>query len=230
VSAPLPNRRSPRWVIRRSFLSEVGRIARNDYQPTAEDIMRARLRTLGVEEHRIMMETAVESGEEWVIYDVGGCRGMRASWAPYFDDVNFIIFLAPVSAFNQMLAEDDTVNRLMDSLSLWKSICSNRLLARARFILLLNKVDILIAKLKAGVRFNQYVTSFKDRPNDTEHVTKYLTKKFKHIYSEHSPEPRSRWKVYVHITCTLNIRATSIVLGQIREVILVNNMSSAALL
>ena len=39
---------------------------------------------------------------DWIIYDVGGARGQRQSWAPYFDDINSIIFLAPVSAFDQV--------------------------------------------------------------------------------------------------------------------------------
>jgi guanine nucleotide-binding protein alpha-1 subunit len=39
----------------------------------------------------------------WRIYDVGGSRGQRHMWAPYFDDINAIIFVAPVSAFDQVL-------------------------------------------------------------------------------------------------------------------------------
>ena len=36
-----------------------------------------------------------------------------AKWIPYFDDVDSIIFLAPISAFDQALAEDSTFNRLV---------------------------------------------------------------------------------------------------------------------
>ena len=36
--------------------------------------MRARLRTLGVEEHRFTMESGALPGSEWYIYDVGGSR------------------------------------------------------------------------------------------------------------------------------------------------------------
>lgn len=38
----------------------------------------------------------------WNLYDVGGARGQRHTWVPYFDDANAIIFLAPVSAFDQV--------------------------------------------------------------------------------------------------------------------------------
>lgn len=38
----------------------------------------------------------------WHLFDVGGARGQRHSWVPYFDDANAIIFVAPVSAFDQV--------------------------------------------------------------------------------------------------------------------------------
>ena len=38
----------------------------------------------------------------WHIFDVGGARGQRNSWVPYFDDANAIIFVAPISAFDQV--------------------------------------------------------------------------------------------------------------------------------
>ena len=65
--------------------------------------------------------------------------------------VNAIIFLAPISAFDQTLAEDPKVNRLEDSMLLWKSVVSNKLLENVNIILFLNKCDLLRAKLEAGV-------------------------------------------------------------------------------
>ena len=67
-------------------------------------------------------------------------RSQRHAWAPFFDDANAIIFLAPVSAFDQVLAEDRSVNRLEDSVMLWKQICQNKLLQNIELILFLNKV------------------------------------------------------------------------------------------
>lgn len=57
-----------------------------------------------------------------------------------------------------------------DSFLLWKTVCSNKLLRDVTFILLLNKYDILDAKLKAGIQFRNFVTSYKERPNDRENV------------------------------------------------------------
>ncbi len=66
----------------------------------------------------------------------------RPTWFPYFDDCNAIIFLAPISCFDEKLAEDRRVNRLEDSYSLWKMICSSKLLSHAQIILFLNKCDL----------------------------------------------------------------------------------------
>ena len=59
----------------------------------------------------------------------------RNAWCSYFDNINSIIFLAPVSCFDQRLAEDSSVNRLEDSLLIWKYICNSKLLANIQLIL-----------------------------------------------------------------------------------------------
>ncbi|KAI0047704.1 G-alpha-domain-containing protein [Auriscalpium vulgare] len=209
------------------FLDEVERIAAPGYQPSPEDVLKARIQTVGVEEHVLRMETAPELGQSWSIIDVGGSRGMRAAWVPYFDDVNVLVFLAPVSAFNQTLAEDRTVNRLWDSFLLWKTVCSNKLLKDVSFILLLNKYDILDAKLKSGVQFRHYVTSYKDRSNDQDSVLIYLKDKFSMIYKQYSTSQRP---LHVHVTCATDSHATSLVLARIREVIFTGNFERADLL
>lgn len=38
----------------------------------------------------------------WHLFDVGGARGQRHTWVPYFDDANAIIFVSPISAFDQV--------------------------------------------------------------------------------------------------------------------------------
>ncbi len=42
-----------------------------------------------------------------------GSRGQRHTWIPFFDDANAIIFLAPISAFDQYLEEDYKVRELV---------------------------------------------------------------------------------------------------------------------
>jgi guanine nucleotide-binding protein subunit alpha len=95
-----------------------------------------------------------------------------------------------MSGFNQVLAEDESVNRLVptfpvlwedpltlfqtDSLRLWQLICSNKILAEVEFVLFLNKLDILDAKLKSGIQFSSFVTSYKNKPNETKPVARCM--------------------------------------------------------
>jgi hypothetical protein len=86
------------------------------------DVLKARLKTTGVVEHTFSISQGNNRGVEWRIYDVGGARNQRQAWAPYFEDgkclwfitsfvttddfvlclVTAIIFLAPISAFDQV--------------------------------------------------------------------------------------------------------------------------------
>lgn len=59
-----------------------------------------------------------------------------------------------------------------DSVLLWKSVCSNKLLANVELVLFLNKCDLLDAKLKSGIRLSKYVRSYGNRPNDVDTVAK----------------------------------------------------------
>ena len=54
----------------------------------------------------------------------------RGAWFPYFDDAHTVLFLTPISCFDELLAEDRRVNRLEDSLLLWKGIVQSKLLAK----------------------------------------------------------------------------------------------------
>lgn len=98
-----------------------------------------------------------------------------------------MLFLAPISCFDEHLAEDRRVNRLKDSFILWKSIVGSKLLANSVIIcaclhstkrltfdidincqsisVFLNKCDLLEKKLKAGAKVKKYIPRYGDREN-----------------------------------------------------------------
>ncbi|KAJ3537598.1 hypothetical protein NM688_g6657 [Phlebia brevispora] len=229
IQAMLKKRRIRLDLMPGFFLQEgdVDRIACRDYTPSDDDVVRARLRTLGVQEHRIYFETGPAAGTEWYLYDVGGSRTQRPTWFPYFDDCNAIIFLAPISCFDEKLAEDRRVNRLEDSYSLWKMICSSKLLANAQIILFLNKCDLLEKKLRSGIRVKDYVPSFGDRKNDVHTVAQYFASHFKEIAKQHTSTVRP---FRVHLTSVIDTRATALTLGIVGESILRSQLRNADLL
>jgi guanine nucleotide-binding protein subunit alpha len=209
------------------FLDDAKRIATTDYEPTDDDVVRARLRTLGVQEHRFVFEQGRTAGREWVMYDVGGTRSSRAAWFSYFDDMDAIIFLAPISCFDETLTEDKEVNRLEDSYLLWRTVCSSKLLAKTQIILFLNKCDLLQAKLKRGVLIKDHIPSYGNRSNDAVTVTKYFQQHFKDISKHHSPTPRP---FFGHLTSIIDTKATAATLAVVEEGIVRDNLSKADLL
>lgn len=88
--------------------------------------------------------------------------------------VQAIIFLAPLT-FNLTLEEDPSVNRIEDSIIIWKAICSNRILERTTIILFLNKMDVLETALGSGLQVKQYVSSYGNLPNDVPSVAKCMS-------------------------------------------------------
>lgn len=196
--------------------------------PTDEDIVRARIKTLGVTEYRFTVKAVGNTiSRDWRIYDVGGQRSCRAAWVPFFDDMDAIIFLAPISCFDQVLEEDPSVNRLEDSVLLWKSIISNPLLAKTNIILFLNKCDILQRKLAAGIKLAKYIVSYGDRPNDFESTSTYLRRKFAQIHKDHSPQKRG---FYSHFTSVVDIEATTKILVDVQEMVLRANLRGTGLI
>jgi guanine nucleotide-binding protein subunit alpha len=214
-------------MFEKSFINDSDRIARRDYQPTDDDVIRARLRTLGVQEYKFIFDHGRTMGQEWRLYDVGGARNTRGAWYPYFDDVDAIIFLAPISPFDEKLAEDHKVNRLEDSYLLWKSVCACKLLTRTQLILFLNKCDLLQAKLQRGVRIRDSVPSFGDRKNDVPTATRYFQQHFRDISRNHSPVQRP---FFVHLTSVIDTRSTAVTLGAVEESILREHLRRADLM
>ncbi|KAF9527626.1 guanine nucleotide binding protein, alpha subunit [Crepidotus variabilis] len=211
------------------FLDSLDRITGERYTPTDDDILKARLKTLGVSEYRFKLKDPASSGSlrDWKVYDVGGHRSQRAAWVPYFDDMDAIIFLAPISCFDEVLEEDHKINRLEDTFKLWTSIVSNPLLKNTNIILFLNKVDILRTKLAGGVMLKDHVVSYGDRPNDVDNVTAYLRRKFAGIMQEKSSSPRV---FYGHLTTVIDTSSTNKILANLRDMLMRQNLQQTNLL
>ncbi|KAK7448786.1 hypothetical protein VKT23_013516 [Stygiomarasmius scandens] len=207
------------------FIDNLERITQPDYVPDIEDVLSVRLQTLGVIEHSFPINLG-GTMYDWRLYDVGGARGQRHAWVPYFDDATAIIFLAPISAFDQYLEEDPRTNRIDDSLQLFTAICSNQLLKKAHLVLMLNKTDLLKQKLKSGIKVAKYITSYGKRPNKYEDVSSYFRAHFVQI---HKRKDISNRALYVHFTSMLDIKATQSIIVNVGEAIIRQHIAQTGL-
>ena len=92
--------------------------------------------------------------------------------------VDAIIFLAPL-VFTQVLQEDPSVNRVEDSIYIWKKVCKNDLLSRTTIILFLNKIDVFKAKLPK-VPLEKYFNDYAGGP-DVNKAAKYILWRFMQV-------------------------------------------------
>ncbi|KAF9069006.1 guanine nucleotide-binding protein [Rhodocollybia butyracea] len=213
------------------FLRHITRVAAADYVPSTDDILHARIQTMGVAEHIFDVNIHGKT-VAWHLFDVGGARGQRHTWVPYFDDANAIIFVAPVSAFDQVnfanlpVEEDPRTNRIDDSLQLFTQICSSPLLKNVHLVLFLNKTDLLRSKLDNGLKVQKYITSFGNRSNDYETVVQYFRA---HFLQVHRRNNENRRVLYTHFTSVVDTKATQRIIGNVRDSIFRGYLQSAAL-
>lgn len=207
------------------FLAAIDRVAAKGYIPSTDDILHARIQTMGIAEHLFDVPLHGKT-VTWHLYDVGGARGQRHTWVPYFDEANAIIFVAPISAFDQYLEEDPRTNRIDDSLQLFTTICSNQLLKNIHLVLFLNKSDVLQTKLASGVRVSKYITSYGNRPNDFKSVVDYFRAHFLQVHRKNNEKKRV---LYSHLTNAVDVKTTRDIICNVRDSIFRDYLKSAAL-
>eukprot|EP01100_Stratorugosa_tubuloviscum_P004750 TRINITY_DN219_c1_g3_i3.p1 TRINITY_DN219_c1_g3~~TRINITY_DN219_c1_g3_i3.p1 ORF type:complete len:355 (-),score=162.00 TRINITY_DN219_c1_g3_i3:251-1315(-) len=189
------------------FFDNIDRILESNYIPNAQDALRARIRTTGVDE-------AVYDFEQvnFRVIDVGGQRSERRKWIHYFDNVTAVLFVAALSEYDQTLREDATQNRMKESMHLFKDICSNPFFENTPFILFLNKSDIFrekIARVPLTICFSTY-----EGQQEFEEAANYIRTRFLKISR---PEQHP---VYTHFTCAVNTDNMRIVLASVKDMMI----------
>lgn len=206
------------------FLDRVHIVKSEDYTPTEQDILRCRVLTSGIFETRFVVDKV-----NFHMFDVGGQRDERRKWIQCFNDVTAIIFVTACSSYNLVLREDNTQNRLKESLELFQSIWNNRWLRNISVILFLNKQDLLAEKVKAGKskietyfeEFARYVTPVDAviEPGDDAEVVRakyFIRDEFLRI----STATRDgRHYCYPHFTCAVDTENIRRVFNDCRDII-----------
>lgn len=197
------------------FMDHLERVSATDYVPTSLDILHARQKSTGIVETQF-----VSNGALFRIVDVGGQRSERKKWSVLFSDITGIIFCADVSCYDTPLREDPDVNRMVDSLNTFQTICANRDLQSRDIILFLNKTDLLQKKIK---RSPFPPESFPDAPTDptSDDALRYIQSLYMAKITNTS---RSKF-TYVHHTVATDTTSIKDVFTQIvKEIVRKDNV------
>ncbi|KAJ6239590.1 guanine nucleotide-binding protein g(o) subunit alpha [Anaeramoeba flamelloides] len=172
----------------RFFFDTIDTINRNDYVPNNQDIICSRIKTTGISEIHFDIDDIA-----FRVLDVGGQRNERKKWIHCFQDVTALIFVVAISQYDQVLYEDETQNRMVESLQLFDEICNMPWFDKSSIILFLNKKDLFDEKIKRvdiKVAFKDYSGA-----NESEEASKYIRSEFVKLYKN------ERKKVYPYFTC-----------------------------
>ena len=171
-----------------SYFDNIARIAQHDYMPNDQDVLRSRVKTTGI------TETTFIIGElTYRMFDVGGQRSERKKWIHCFENVTTILFLVAISEYDQLLFEDETVNRMQEALTLFDSICNSRWFIKTSIILFLNKIDRFKEKLPVSPMKN-YFPDY-EGGDDYASACDYILNRFVSL-NQHETK-----QIYTHFTC-----------------------------
>ncbi|XP_064644208.1 guanine nucleotide-binding protein G(s) subunit alpha-like isoform X2 [Lineus longissimus] len=157
------------------FLNRIDAIREDDYMPTDQDILRCRVMTTSINKIDFMIKDR-RKNVHFSAYDVGGQRGERRRWIQVFECVTAILFIVDSSSFDQTLREDESKNRLLESLEIFEQTWKNRFLRTVSCILFINKIDKLKEKVDGGRTVQQMISQVpaNDTPGSLYKIIKKL--------------------------------------------------------
>ncbi|XP_063146980.1 guanine nucleotide-binding protein subunit alpha-15-like [Candoia aspera] len=206
------------------FLSNLDRIASEGYVPSAQDILRTRVPTTGINEYCFLVQKVMLR-----IIDVGGQKSERRKWIHCFENVIAMIYLASLSEYDQSLEENNTENRMRESLDLFRTILELPWFWNTSIILFLNKVDILEEKILSS-DLAAYFPSFPGPKQDVHAAKHFILEMYSDIFQQISTldgpfrggalshfRPRI---LYPHYTCATDTQNICTVFADIKDAVL----------
>lgn len=212
------------------FLDHSKRLAVRDYVPTLQDILYCRKTTKGVVEFTITIDRV-----PFLFVDVGGQRTQRQKWFQCFDNVTSILFMASASEYDQVILEDRTTNRLVESRNIFDTIVNHMIFSNISVILFLNKLDLLKKKLPTSniskhfkefqdvKQVAEFAKDFRAEPTDLEDVKKFL------VYLFLSTRKNNMKPLYHHFTIAVDTGNISLVFQDVKDIILKKNLDALLL-
>uniref|UniRef100_A0A158P897 Uncharacterized protein n=1 Tax=Angiostrongylus cantonensis TaxID=6313 RepID=A0A158P897_ANGCA len=187
-----------------SFLDSCARVSEPGYRPTEQDILYSRVATTGVVEVKFKIKEL-----DFRVFDVGGQRSERRKWIHCFDNVESIIFITAISEYDQVLFEDETTNRMIESMQLFNSICNSTWFLSTAMILFLNKKDLFMEKIKRNY----------------DEAVAFIKLKFAELNL--NPDKKT---IYMHETCATDTNQVQLVISSVIDTIIQKNLQKAGMM
>jgi len=195
------------------FFNNIDRFMKPDFIPNEQDVLRARVRSTGIDEAEFDFEDL-----QFRMLDVGGQRSERRKWIHCFDCVTAVLFCASLSEYDQTLREDDSQNRMKESLLLFDEICNSPWFRDTTFILFLNKMDLFREKIQK-IPLSTCFPEYKD-PDASEKLEDCVNKAGEYIKQKFLSQNNSPHRIFTHMTCAISTENVQFVFKSVRQTLM----------
>jgi len=189
------------------YFNSLDRLAARDYIPDEQDVLRSRIRTTGIIETEFIVEKT-----KFKLVDVGGQRSERKKWMHCFEDVTCVLFCVALSEYDLKLFEDETMNRMHESLKLFREIVNSKWFVNTDVILFLNKRDLFETKIQKV----DLTVCFPDYTGGKNHETARNFIRDKFIATNQNPKKH----IYSHFTCATDTDNVKVVFNAVKDIVL----------
>lgn len=196
------------------FMENLSRLTGPNYVPTNSDILHSRSTTCGIIE-----TTFTVNSLHFRMCDVAGQRSERRKWMHCFSDTRAVLVIVGINEYDQVLAEQNEVNRMHEALKLFGDICNSRWFERTTMILFLNKMDLFAEKIKRvplRVCFPDYTG-----PDTFESATQFIAQKFVAV------NKCANKHVYTHLTCATDTECIKYIFSSVMDSIINDRIALA---
>jgi GTPase SAR1 family protein len=199
------------------YFDRLDTIAAAGYIPSEQDILRTRVKTSGIVVNDFLVE-----GNEFKMIDVGGQRNERKKWIACFEGVTAVLFIGVLSEYDLVLSEDDSMNRMCETLTLFEEICNSPFFVKTAMILMLNKRDSFLEKIdKVPLNVCPLFKDYKG-PNTYEAGVALIQDTF-HAKAKNK-------LIYTHITCATDTDNMKVVFEAVKDIVIRAALNDVGLL
>ncbi|GCF01029.1 guanine nucleotide-binding protein subunit alpha [Zygosaccharomyces mellis] len=200
------------------YFDNIQKFADPQYVCSDEDILRGRVKTTGITESDFNIGSS-----KFKVLDAGGQRSERKKWIHCFEGITAVLFVLAMSEYDQMLFEDERVNRMHESIMLFDALLNSKWFRDTPFILFLNKMDIFEEKVKK-MPIRKFFPDYQGRVGNSEAGVKYFENLFLSLNRSNNKP------IYVKRTCATDTQNMKFVLTAVTDLITQQNLKKSGII
>lgn len=186
-----------------SYMNQINQVLSLDYVPSDKDILQMYVPTTDAS----IGDFEVDS-RRYEVFDVSGRRSNRKKWTRTFEQCHQVIFVAPLSGYDECIIEDTTVvshelilrlyvmssrckadlssvqNQIQESLCVFEGVVAGVWFTQSAITLLLTKMDLFEHKVK-DKPIRDYFPDYLGPSNDSEAGRDFFVHKYLSLSDQH---------------------------------------------